>query len=224
MANCLSEQQRDLVRTKVLCTAALLFVEKGYSATTTRELAARSGIQVSAMNRAFGSKEHILSELMRYVMEDHFSVTQKVLAGKTTDPVLHYALEAALQLYMSEHSEAIRDLYCNAYSLSETREVVLRAVTANVIAPTFAQYLPDYTPDDFYQLEIASGSIMKGYMSVKCDTNFTVGQKAARFLEAALRIYRVPPEQIREAAEFVNQFDLEAIARDAIGDMMNFLR
>ena len=223
MANHLSDQQRDEIHAKVLHAAALLFVEKGYAGTTTRELAAQSGIQVSAMNRAFGSKEHILSELVRQVLDAQFALAEKMLATETSDEVLRYALEAALQLYMAECSEAIRDLYCNVYALSETSELLLRTSAETVIAPTFGRYLPDYTLEDFYQLEIASGSIIRGYMTVRCDESFPAEMKVTRFLETALRIYRVPQEKISEAIDFVKQFDLWSIAQESIRGMLEYL-
>lgn len=222
MANHLSDNQRDELHTRVLRAAARLFMEKGYAAATTRELAAKADIQVSAMNRAFGSKEHILAELVECVIKGDFSMAKGALSEQITDKILYYALEKAVQFYMAECSEPVRDLYCNAYSLSETSELILRSAAQRLAAVIFADYLPDFTLEDFYQLEVATGSIVRGYMTTDSEI-IPVEKKVSLFLESALRLYRVPEEKILEAIDFVNSFDLYALARQTIRDMHELL-
>ena len=141
----------------------------------------------------------------------------------TEDGVLYYAAETALQLHMAECSEAARNLYRSAYSLSLTSELIQRNIAEKLTSVVFREYLPDCSLEDFYRLEIASGSMIWGYMAVPCDAEFTIGKKVDCFLDAALRIYRVPEEKIAEAKAFVKRFDYPAIARQTIADMLDFL-
>ena len=76
---------------------------------------------------------------------------------------------------------------------------------------------------DFYELEIASGGIMRGFMTVPCDMYFTMERKVKRFLETTFLIYRVPDEKIQEAVDFVSQFDYETIAQQTIDNMLVYL-
>ena len=141
----------------------------------------------------------------------------------TEDGVLYYAAETALQLHMAECSEAARNLYRSAYSLSLTSELIQRNIAEKLTSVVFREYLPDCSLEDFYRLEIASGSMIWGYMAVPCDAEFTIGKKVDCFLDAALRIYRVPEEKIAEAKAFVKRFDYPTIARQTIADMLAFL-
>jgi AcrR family transcriptional regulator len=50
------------VREQLLATAETLFSERGYGATTTRDIAAAAGIAESALFRHFGSKANLMSE------------------------------------------------------------------------------------------------------------------------------------------------------------------
>jgi AcrR family transcriptional regulator len=50
------------VREQLLATAEKLFSERGYGATTTRDIAAAAGIAESALFRHFGSKANLMSE------------------------------------------------------------------------------------------------------------------------------------------------------------------
>lgn len=76
---------------------------------------------------------------------------------------------------------------------------------------------------DFYEIEIASGGIMRGFMTVPCDMYFTMERKVKRFLETTFLVYRVPDEKIKEAVEFVSQFDYPAIAQNTIDSMFTYL-
>lgn len=222
MSNRKPEKERQELRSKVLHAAAELFLERGYSQSSTREIAAKAGVNVSAMNRAFGSKENILCELVKYVLEGQFRAAEKFLAGKTEDKILFYAAETTLQLYMAESCEQIRELYTTAYSMPATYDYICHAITEK-LQVFFGELLPGLRARDFYELEIASGSIIRGYIMIKCDMYFPIEQKVRRFLETSLRIYRVPEEKILEAIEFVSRFDYPMIAQTTISNMLSYL-
>ncbi|MBQ2751385.1 MAG: TetR/AcrR family transcriptional regulator [Oscillospiraceae bacterium] len=224
MSNYLSKEYKTQLHEKVVKAAAVLFMNKGYTAASTREIAKAAGVQVSAMNRAFGCKEMILCELVSYILEGQLSSVKKRVASLTDDKVIIYTVSSALQLYMAEMNEAVRDMYCNAYSLSETSEMILRKITEQMIAPTFGEYFPEYTMEDFYQLELASGSIIRGYMLVRCSEQFDIVKKVERFLETAFRIYCVPNEKAEEALSFLRKIDFVTLSHTAISDLMGFIK
>ena len=223
MATHRNEQERLHDRRLVLYTAARMFLEKGYEAASVRQIASAAGINVNTMVHDFGAKENLLCELVEYVLKGQFSTTKKLLLGMTEDRTLYYAAETALQLHMAECSEAARNLYRSAYSLSLPSELIQRNVAEKMTSVLFREYLPDYSLEDFYRLEIASGSMIWGYMAIPCDEEFTIDQKVDCFLDAALRIYRVPEEKIAEAKAFVKRFDYPSIAKQTIADMLTFL-
>ena len=100
---------------KVLRAAVALFLEKGYTRTTTGEIAKAAGIGQSSFFHVFPSKEALLLELVKRMFSGQFA-----LAGQHSgeqDPVLLYAVETALQLHIAELTEPLRELYVMAYSL-----------------------------------------------------------------------------------------------------------
>ena len=50
----------------LLETAGAVFAERGYRATTVREVCRRAGVNVAAINYHFGGKEHLYLEVLRY--------------------------------------------------------------------------------------------------------------------------------------------------------------
>lgn len=220
----MSRRAKDSVefRDKVLLAAAKLFLEKGYSQSSTREIANMADVNVSTMKQFFGVKENILCELVKYVLEGQFKAAREIIDGKTEDPVLYYAAETTLQLYMAESGEHIRDLYSSAYSLPSTSRFIQQTITKK-LEVIFKEYLPDLETRDFYKLEIASGGIMRGFMTIPCDMWFTMDQKVTAFLETTLKIYDVPKEKIQEAIRFVQQFDYPVLAQNTIHFMLERL-
>ena len=91
---------------KVLRAAVALFLEKGYTRTTTGEIAKAAGIGQSSFFHVFPSKEALLLELVQRMFSGQFA-----LAGQHSgeqDPVLLYAVETALQLHIAELTEPLR--------------------------------------------------------------------------------------------------------------------
>ena len=222
MANYRTEEEKKEFRRKVLYSAAKLFLEQGYTQTTVREIARRAEVNVSTMNQFFGAKENILAELVAHVLEGQFAATAELLEGKTEDKVLFYAAETTLQLHMAERGEHVRDLYAAAYSMPKTSEMIQHTITGK-LEDIFKESLPHLETKDFYELEIASGGIMRGFLTIPCDMYFTMDRKVARFLETTFKIYDVPGEKIRETIDFVAGFDFETIAKETINNMLVFL-
>ena len=61
-------------------------------------------------------------------------------------------------------------------------------------------------------MEIASASIMRGFMAMPCDVYFTMEAKISRFLECSLKLYDVPQEQRKGVIAAVLQMDLRRMA------------
>ena len=219
-----SRKAKDPIEFKqtVLLAASKLFLEKGYSQTSTREIAAAADVNVSTMKQFFGAKENILCELVKYVLSSQFKVAKEMIAGKTEDKILYYATETTLQLYLAESSEHIRDLYSAAYSLPATSQYIQQTITEK-LEVIFKEQLPELETKDFFKLEIASGGIMRGFMTIPCDMWFTMDQKVASFLEITFKIYDVPKKKIEEAIQFVQQFDYPTLVQKTIHSMLERL-
>ncbi len=187
--------------------------------TTVKELAADAGTNTGVLMRTFGSKENILAILVEYVLNEQFSYTEELLKGKTEDKILFYAAETTLQLHIVESNEYIRELYCAAYSIPATTQIIQQTITGK-LENIFKEHLPNLETKDFYELEIASGGIMRGFMTIPCDMYFTMDRKIKRFLETTFKLYDVPEKKIQETIEFVSQFDFKQISEKLVNEML----
>lgn len=222
MANIGTSKKHEEMKSKVLYSAARLFLEKGYTETSLKEIAASANINIGSLINIFRNKENIMCDLVRHVLEGQFAKTEKMLEGITDDKILFYAAETTLQLHMAESSENIRELYAVAYSMPNSSAVIQQTITGK-LENIFKEHLPDLETKDFYELEIASGGIMRGFMTIPCDMYFTMERKVRRFLETTFLVYRVPDEKICEAIEFVSHFDYSAIAQGVVDNLLAYL-
>ncbi len=209
-------KQSGETRRNMLRMAVALFLEKGYQKTTTAEISKAAGMSANAIFRVFPDKESILNSLVGHMIEEQFKMARHFIeeVGEY-DPVFLYGAETALQLHIAEISEALRDLYVSAYSLPTTSEYIYQTVSKKLIN-IFGQYLPECEEKDFYEMEIATAGITRGYMAKKCDMYFTMKQKIRRFLEVTLKIYSVPPEKRSDIAERVLTLPLAEFAEKII--------
>lgn len=209
-------------KSRILHLVAEKFLAQGYHKTTLRDIAAEGEISYSSLVNIFGSKEGILAELVAYVLEGQFLATERLLRGKTEDKILFYVTETVLQLYMAESHEHIREMYAVSYSLPETSHIIYDTITRK-LEYIFSEHLPDLTTKDFYCLELASGGIMRSFLTVPCDMFFTMDMKVRAFLQTTFRVYLVPEDKIEEAIAFVSQFDFKSIAQQVIDHMLAYL-
>lgn len=221
MANKTAAERQDK-RAYIICCALKLFLERGYSNATVRDIAECAGIPVSAFYRIFAEKETLLRELVQFVLERQFAMADELVRGLPEDRILYYAVETTLQLYLTESSENIRELYATAYSLRGTTELIQTTITEK-LEYVFGEHLPGLEKKDFYKKEIASGGIMRGFMTIPCDMWFTMDQKVEAFLENTFLLYHVPEEKIRQVIDFVSKLDYPTIVQGMIASAMQEL-
>ena len=218
MAENSKKTRGEVVKSKVLHAAAKLFLEKGYTSSTMKEIALTAGVNYGSMMFVFRAKEDILSELVGLVLDGQFEATTRLLEGKTTDKILFYAAETTLQLHLAESSEHMRELYSLSYSQHASSKVVYEKITLK-LAEIFKEQYPDFTQGEFYEKELASAGVMRNYMTRPCGIYFTMDRKVKAFLENTFLLYEIPRKKIEEAVQFVGQFAWEEIAKDFLDNM-----
>lgn len=95
--------------------------------------------------------------------------------------------------------------------------------TATELYHMFGSYLPGYSESDFYELEIGTSGIMRGYMARPCDKYFTLNKKLERFITMTLQAYRIPETEIAEALDYVAKADIVATANAALQELFQTL-
>ncbi len=204
-------------RNKMLLAAIQLFLEQGYEKTTTAQISNMAGMSPTSFFAAFENKEELLLTLTQIMFESQFAKAKTF--AKVLEPLMIYCLETALQIHITELSEPLRELYVMAYTLPSTSEYIYKSTSAQIKA-IFSPYMPGAEDKDFYEMDIASGSITRGFMAKPCDMYFTVQRKLKRYLECCLKLYDVPKEKRDSLIEAVLAFDLSTVAKKLIDEIV----
>ena len=208
--------RRDSSETKrkILTVCVRLFLEQGYKNTSVSQIVEEAGVARGSYLNLFPTKEKILLELVEAMFSGQFSVARSI-ADRNLPPVYAYAVETAIQITLTELNEHLRDIYIEAYSLPETSEYIYLHTTYE-LKQIFGKNFPDYDDSDFYEMEIGTAGLMRGYMARKCDIHFPLERKLRRFLVAEMRVYQMPETEQEKVLQFIQSLDIKAIATDVM--------
>ena len=195
---------------RILTVCVRLFLEKGYRRTTLAEIIEKAEVSYSTFQNIFRAKDGVLTELVEFMFSNQFAMARSA-AGAQLPPVYIYAVETAIQMTLTELNENLREIYIEAYTQKEASDYIFRE-TAKELERIFGSYLPGRTARDFYDMEIGSASIMRGYMAHPCDAELTLEKKLRLFFCMSLRAYRVPEDELEQVIRFVEGLDIRAIA------------
>ncbi|MBE5732024.1 MAG: TetR/AcrR family transcriptional regulator [Clostridiales bacterium] len=220
MANIGHGKKFEVAKAKLLQSAIKLFLEKGYLSTKITDITGLAKVDSNAVARVFGDKETLVSELVSHVLSTQFEMASELVNGKSEDPLFLYITETVLQLYMSESSEHMREMYNMSYTFESSKTIIYETITGK-LEKILKDYLPAYDSKDFYELEIASGGIMRSFITVPCDRYFTMKRKVDKYLEYILLLFRVPSDKAEQIKEFVLQFDYESLVDQVVQRIIN---
>ena len=211
MATSLSEPTKK----RILQVCVKLFLEQGYKKTTMAEIIEKSGVSSSSFQNIFRAKDGVLTELVQFMFKNQFSMARSAASTKLP-PVYVYAVETAIQMTLTELNENLREIYIEAYTQKEACEYIQRETAKEL-------YQPDLTERDFYELEIGSAGIMRGYMAHPCDAELTLEKKLRLFFTMSLRAYNVPEEEIGRVIRFVEGLDIRTISEQVMQKLFKAL-
>ena len=215
--------RRDSSETKrkILTVCVRLFLEQGYKNTTVSQIVDEAGVARGSYLNLFPTKDRILLELTETMFGGQFGVARSIADSKLP-PVYAYAVETAIQMTLTELNENLREIYIEAYTQKEASEFIFRE-TAKELYQIFGPYQPELTARDFYDMEIGSASIMRGYMAHPCDEELTLEKKLRLFLTMSLRAYNVPKEETEQAIRFVEGLDIRTISERVMQELFKAL-
>ena len=215
--------RRDSSETKrkILTVCVRLFLEQGYKSTSVSQIVDEAGVARGSYLNLFPTKDKILLDLTETMFGGQFGMARSIADSKLP-PVYAYALETAIQLTLTELNENLREIYIEAYSLPETSEYIYLHTTAE-LKQIFSANFPDYSDSDFYEMEIGTAGLMRSYMARKCDIHFPLERKLSRFLTAAMRVYRVPEDELEQTVRFVERLDIRSIAERVMHSLFQTL-
>ena len=202
-----SRYEKEESRKKILSACVRLFWVQGFRKTPPKQILQEAGV---SFYNLYKSKAGVLIELTDFMFSQQFGIAGKLSAG-VASPALVYALETSIQLALTELNENLREIYIEVYTQPDILERIRQKTTAE-LQRIFAPYLPECSASDFYEMDIGTAAIMRGYMERPCDLYFTLERKIECFLRMTLTVYHVPEAQISEILQTIAALDIRTIA------------
>ena len=215
----ITKEQVKEAKWRILMVCVKDFIEEGFLHTHVNEIAKEADVTVSSFRRLFKNKDGVLFELIDFMFDNQFALARK---HPNEDPVHVYALETAIQLSIAETHDHIREIYLEAYTDPGCLEFIRRR-TASELLLAFKSFNPTWEEEDFYEAEIGSSGLMRGYMEHPCDSSFTFEKKIKGFLSFALKGYNVPGGKIQETISSVLSLDLGSLGAKALNKFFDSL-
>ena len=206
---------------RILQACVRLFLENGYRRTTMLQIFKEAQVSSGSFQNLFRSKDGVLLELVKFMFENQFGMARSV-AGAELPPVYVYAAETALQITLTELNENLREIYLEAYTQEHLLDYIQRA-TAKELHRIFGPYQPGLTEQDYYELELGTAGLMRGYMANPCTADFPLERKLEKFLTLALRGYKVPEDEVRQVLAFLAGLDIRGIAQKVMEELFRQL-
>lgn len=178
----------------IIKCAAKLFFEKGYSATSPKQICEMLDISPGNITYYFPTKEHLLAVFVEMLCDYQWQMMQEE-AQEGVSSIMAVCLELATMIALCDENEVARDFYLAAYTSPVCLEIIRRndAQRAKTI---FADSLSHWDDNDFAEAETLASGIE--YASLMTTANApSVEKRIWGAIHTVLGIFGVP-EEIRE--------------------------
>ncbi len=91
----------ESVKEKIIRVATAFFAEKGYEATSVRELANEADVNVASVNYYFGSKQGLFEYLVKDFADRKFSIVVSILESATTEDEFRLRLTMFMKQFLA---------------------------------------------------------------------------------------------------------------------------
>lgn len=206
---------------RIMNVCVRMFIEKGYKKTTMLDIINEANVSAGTFQNIFKTKDGVLKELANVMFEKQFEMARSFIT-EDTDPVLLYALETSVQLTIAELNENLREIYVEAYTNASISEYICQK-TSTELFKIFGKYLPSYQESDFYEIDLGTSSIMRGYMARHCDKYFTLKRKLMRFLYMTLSAFKIKEDVQEIVVNKILEMDIVKIANDVMLKLFEML-
>ena len=197
-------------KNRILSACVKMFIEKGYKETTMLDIIREAGVSAGTFQNIFRTKDGVLTELVNVMFDNQFSTAESIVGG-SSDPVLLYSVELAVQMTLAELNENLRQIYVEAYTQPKINEYICQK-TSSELYKLFGGIMPQYSESDFYESDIGNAGIMRAYMARPCDKYFTLERKLEKLLRMTLNSFDIPKDKQNQVVDYVDSLDMRSIA------------
>lgn len=206
---------------EILQYATKLFVEKGYTSTYVTNIANELNISTGNLTFHFPTKEHILAELIKELLdlpkweeENLFQGEHALLSG--------YLFELAMFASVCRDNPNIKDLIVSAYTRPMSLQVIREADTKRAME-IFGKYCPGWKETDYVQTEnVVSGMEYAMFMTENTDL-LTFEQRIYGSMDAIMKVYEIPKDIRDSLLTKIMKLDYSSMGNQVFDEFCNYI-
>lgn len=213
-------KEKDLTRHEIIQAATRMFLEIGYSSTSSRALCSELGISPGTFTHYFPAKEDILAVLIGMLADFHWkTVTETVNEGETA--ITAICLELTAMAAMCEESEIARDIYISAYTLPKPLDIIRKndAKRAKIV---FAEFCVGWSDEMFAEAETLVSGIEYATL-MKTSTSAPLETRISGAMNTILNVYNVPIDRRKRKIEKSLGMDYRMLGRKMLSDFKQYV-
>lgn len=192
----------------IIRVAIEMFLERGFTNTSVRAIAAELGISTGNITFYFPSKEHLLMVLVEMLCDSQWSMLEQQ-ADEEETALMAFCMETMTVAVACEQNEIARDLFLSVFQ-SELCRNFLRENHVARAERIFSEYCGDWTHQQFRIAEILVMGIQYAVIIPK-DVEIPLSERIAGALNQILSIYGVPENNRAEKIRRILALDYNDI-------------
>ena len=192
----------------IIRVAIEMFLERGFTNTSVRAIAAELGISTGNITFYFPSKEHLLMVLVEMLCDSQWSMLEQQ-ADEEETALMAFCMETMTVAVACEQNEIARDLFLSVFQ-SELCRNLLRENHVARAERIFSEYCGDWTHQQFRIAEILVMGIQHAVI-IPTDVEIPLSERIAAALNQILSIYGVPENNRAEKIRRILAMDYNDI-------------
>ena len=192
----------------IIRVAIEMFLERGFTNTSVRTIAAELGISTGNITFYFPSKEHLLMVLVEMLCDSQWSMLEQQ-ADEEETALMAFCMETMTVAAACEQNEIARDLFLSVFQ-SELCRNLLRENHVARAERIFSEYCGDWTHQQFRIAEILVMGIQHAVI-IPTDVEIPLSERIAAALNQILSIYGVPENNRAEKIRRILALDYNDI-------------
>lgn len=217
----MEQKHRGNTKLQIISLGTKMFLEKGYSGTSSSLIASELGISKGNLTFHFPTKEHLLYEMVKMLTDFQWNIITE-MENNHMSKLERYCSEIAIQIAICEDSEVARDFYLSAYSSPMTFEHI-KDWTHRKNFLIFNERLPEWSLKDFREVENLTSAIEGGIIREPCTERFTLERKIMVTLDNLLKIYNIEEDERKTVIDEILKIDYRREGRRVLAEFAEYV-
>ncbi len=191
------QQYDNKTKTLIFNSAKDLFMTKGYSKTTIRQIIENANVTIGSLYHFYSNKEDILLNIVKDYFEEVIEISTSY-ANELNKPLLVFSINAAISFKLISKNKNIAELYLAAYNSVEASSYIYD-ISSQLTPIWFKGYGHNFTHSDYYNRSVLIKGIFQTFISDEFYSgHIAINEKLDLMVQTIYHSFGVPECEIEQ--------------------------